>query len=509
MLVAREVSNRIWWLQAACGAVLLAVAEILAVIYDATGAHSMLSLADFLGVGARLVLAVALLRFSQLRLVAADRTAWADVSAISVVLTSLLWVFVLRLEFAGEPAGFAEFAVAIIVPGVDLLALIGLATFMFSSAKRAPAYWYLVAGTAALTMADVAWLHSELDGTGEAGIIVGVLRLACYLFLAAAAAHRSMRTLLSVDPAAGPEFSTFRLFAMLSTAVCMPAVVLAHHVFGLGLEERDELVATSALMFVSIIVVLRVWTLAKTVGNVGTHAAERRANALVQSSSDVIAVVSREMIVEYVSPSAEAVLGFAPESFVGRSLTLAVPEGERATVAGRFNALLELPPGSSRRYEISVNAADGTPRVLEIAVVNMTDDFHVGGVVLTARDVTQRKSLEAQLTEQATHDSLTGLPNRVAFLAKLTEVAEQGPGPRTITALAKSAVLIIDLDNFKQVNDSFGHAAGDALLVAVAGRLAMCARAQRISSAGLAVTSSPCLPPKSSPQNSWSRSASA
>ena len=91
---------------------------------------------------------------------------------------------------------------------------------------------------------------------------------------------------------------------------------------------------------------------------------------------------------------------------------------------------------------------------------------HVGGVVLTARDVTDRRALEEQLAHQAFHDSLTGLANRALFSERITHAIERGVRRRNLFA-----VLFIDLDDFKTVNDSLGHAAGDDLLVEVAARI--------------------------------------
>ena len=82
------------------------------------------------------------------------------------------------------------------------------------------------------------------------------------------------------------------------------------------------------------------------------------------------------------------------------------------------------------------------------------------------RDITERKALEAQLTHQATHDPLTGLPNRTLLLDRLGQILA-----RARRDSAPCAVLFLDLDRFKEINDTLGHAAGDQLLVAVAARL--------------------------------------
>jgi len=185
------------------------------------------------------------------------------------------------------------------------------------------------------------------------------------------------------------------------------------------------------------------------------RASEERFRSLVQNSSDVISIVDADGGVRYHSESVRRVLGYDPAELVdGDPLSLVHPD-DRERVA-RFVAEAALRPGVTAAETWRMRHRDGTWLHSETVAANLLEDPNVRGLVLNTRDVSDRKELEAQLVHQAFHDGLTGLANRTLF----TELA----------------VLFIDLDDFKHVNDSLGHAAGDQLLIAAARRLQGCLR---------------------------------
>ena len=115
--------------------------------------------------------------------------------------------------------------------------------------------------------------------------------------------------------------------------------------------------------------------------------------------------------------------------------------------------------------------ADGSYRYVETIATNLLDDERLQGIVLTARDVDERKAFEEQLRHRAFHDPLTQLANRALFYDRIEHALS-----REARDDHRVAVLFIDLDDFKVVNDELGHAVGDELLVDVAGRLRACLR---------------------------------
>jgi diguanylate cyclase (GGDEF)-like protein/PAS domain S-box-containing protein len=190
-----------------------------------------------------------------------------------------------------------------------------------------------------------------------------------------------------------------------------------------------------------------------------------RFRSLVQHSSDVIALLSPDLTIRYHTPSVERVLGYGEDELVGTRLSDLLPRAEAERI-GRFFAEVCAIPGTPMPRDLPLRRKDGTIVQLESVFNNLLTVSNVGGVVVTARDVTERRALEEQLSHQAFHDSLTGLANRALFWERITHAIERGVRRQNLFA-----VLFIDLDDFKTVNDSLGHAAGDELLVAAAERI--------------------------------------
>ena len=197
-----------------------------------------------------------------------------------------------------------------------------------------------------------------------------------------------------------------------------------------------------------------------------THAKWFR--ALVQNSSDVITIVDPSGTIRYQTPSAARVLGYDPAAMVGRRFGALL----RPHDADRLEAVLvdaALRPRSSQSVEFAMMHSDGRWCETETVVTSLVDDHDIRGLVLNTRDVSERKELERQLTKQAFSDSLTGLANRALFRNRVeTAVAERS------AYRGQVAVLFLDLDGFKGVNDAQGHAIGDNLLTLVADRLRRC-----------------------------------
>ncbi len=195
-----------------------------------------------------------------------------------------------------------------------------------------------------------------------------------------------------------------------------------------------------------------------------------RMTAMLQRSSDLVTVISADGTVRYQSPAAGWVLGLDPKAFLQRNLTeLMHPDDELAAFA-KIHRVLNGPTGEAQ-FSARWKHADGTWRHTETVVTNLMDDPSVAGLVLNTRDVSDRKQLEQELAHRNLHDPLTDLANRALFKESVERALRRtGRNGRSV------AVVFLDVDDFKHVNDSLGHEAGDRLLAKVADRIRTCVR---------------------------------
>lgn len=211
---------------------------------------------------------------------------------------------------------------------------------------------------------------------------------------------------------------------------------------------------------------------------------EERFRALVQNAMDVITVLGPAGRITFDSPSVTSVLGFHTGARLGELGADTLHPDDQHAARDLFARVLA-DPDTRQRLQCRVRRADGSYLWADLSITNLLDNPAVGGIVVNARDISESRDLQEQMSHQASHDALTGLPNRRFFNDRLSSTlrppaatdAGRTPADDTTGAPVRATALIfIDLDQFKPVNDRLGHEAGDDLLRQVSERFLACVR---------------------------------
>ncbi|MCC6243171.1 MAG: EAL domain-containing protein [Gemmatimonadaceae bacterium] len=278
----------------------------------------------------------------------------------------------------------------------------------------------------------------------------------------AAARHRA--SLIACGVLCG---TTRRMSFLPTIAACSALLVLIVTSLTPSLEVADAAIITASVVGLAAITrqILGLRGELAEREQAASEQADRRLAALVKYGSDMLSIVDPDTTVRYASPSHKQVMGVDPETLIGKPL---MPIVHRDDVDASKVCFARLVSRESMHESIMVRFRDirGEWRWIEAVATNLIDEPSIGGIVLNSRDVTQRKALEDQLLEQALLDPLTKLGNRRLFGDRVSHALA-----RRVRRSSDVALLLLDLDHFKFVNDTLGHAMGDALLIAVANRL--------------------------------------
>jgi diguanylate cyclase (GGDEF)-like protein/PAS domain S-box-containing protein len=385
-----------------------------------------------------------------------------------------LWYFVLR-PFTGVAASPDAIALALLYPLADLAVLVGITTIVLRHPlddHRGAITWLFV-GYALAVVADLSFNLVALVGGGRSLLVTDALYLATYLALLVGAEL----FLRSPVTAARPGRQHPRLSRAATTLPFVAAgatftllCVIALHDWVAPLSGV-ALGAAAVSVFFGARQLLSYRQNAARMAEEAVHASEARFRSLVQHSSDLIFVVGADGVIQFASSSVARLTGHPSDSLVGLELA-ALAHPDDVDVARAFMQMAGGLPAVSPPAEWRLRGADETIVRVEAVASNRLADEAVRGIVVNARDVGERKALLDQLAHQAFHDPLTGLANRALFYDRVSHALQlsQREG-RAVT------VLYLDLDGFKQVNDTMGHTEGDHLLRMIANRLRACARA--------------------------------
>jgi diguanylate cyclase (GGDEF)-like protein/PAS domain S-box-containing protein len=334
------------------------------------------------------------------------------------------------------------------------------------------------AGMLTIAVADSGYAYLTLVSSYASGSVLDAGWFAGFGLILVAAAKPVSADPPGADDVVGERRQVGVLLPYAAVLVALVIGVVWHARAGHG----DAFVAWSRSVLIVLIVCRQLLTLLENRGltrhlearvaarTAELYASAQRFRALVQQSSDVVTVVDPAGVVLYQSESIERVFGYPAAVLAGRNLTELLNGESGARLAAALRALAGRPAGTTV-LELAIRRHDGRIRQAEVTITNLLAEPSVGGLVLNSRDISERKELQDQLVHEAYHDALTGLANRVLFHEQVDAALRRSRRTDGVT------VLFLDLDGFKEVNDSLGHAAGDQLLVLVADRLRASVRA--------------------------------
>ena len=323
----------------------------------------------------------------------------------------------------------------------------------------------LTIGFSAMFLADIVWALSKVTGTYFPGGLSDAIYLTCYGWLIAAARQqlRSAPALRGSPSALGSVL----IQGMPYVAMLASFLVLVYLETNAPANPANSM--TIVIFVLTLLVMLRQGVLSRDDALLRERRAvglvEARYASLIKNASDVIMIVDVDGRLRFGSPAAERTFGIPPDDLVGRNLLDLWSESNRERLTA-FLAELDATRGRTvGPFEVVVDT-EQRRSTLECVGSNLLDDPAIAGLALNFRDVSERKALEEQLRQLAFHDPLTLLANRSLFRNRVEHALTLAHRSRQLVA-----VMFLDLDNFKNVNDSMGHAAGDRLLQAAAQRL--------------------------------------
>ncbi|MBU2663637.1 EAL domain-containing protein [Actinoplanes bogorensis] len=450
---------RRYWRSVEIGIVIFAVVAALRILSALTGTGWLVQVSIVLHLVGGFVLTGPLLGLpfsahSRTRMVGV----WLDLGTLTSAAGLLIWHFVASAQFPGGHVTLHGVGAAVVIMGAGLNLVYLTAKVVLSGVDSFARRGLYGIGASALIGglgSAIAFLHPHQP---RLNLLTIVLPLAAF---AAAVGAR----LQVVDTAAGGRPARKKRGYSLMPYVGIAAVdalVIYHNIWDVrhGMLIDGVAVGLTALVVIRQLIAFRQND--ALLARIGKQ--EKRFRLLVQNSTDMITITEPDGRTTYISPASQAVLGIDPDDLIGADLGPWLHPDDVATVNESWNEVAA-GPGNTAAYQFRLRHADGSYRWLDVISANLTGEPSVGGIVSNAKDITETRQVQARLSYEASHDMLTGLANRTLFGDRVA-AAVAGAGPDKPVS-----IVLVDLDDFKLVNDTLGHATGDALLVHVAERM--------------------------------------
>jgi diguanylate cyclase (GGDEF)-like protein len=391
------------------------------------------------------------------------RSSWLDTVVVGLGAGAVTWSTLYDAVVNQKPATYVELLYQLGAPmlGVGLIML--TSRIVIGERTLRTGYGLLLLGYALETATDVTTNALDTYVAGGAGDAVWA---AAYVLIGAAMLHPGRLAMRR-------QSLTAKARDEVNQSLTIQGVVIFSVVGAIDLRIVQSVPWPTMVVWNAVGLTIlainraRKFSLVRMVGDASASENQRQLTAMIENSREVVGLINADGTVRYASPSFGPFTGIPASKWTDQSFEqVFLPLAP--TAVGLFDSARHVQNGERVDWEGELVAIDSfSPKTIKMSIVNHVQTSEIAGFVISARDATDEASFTSRLRHQAQHDILTGLPNRALLFERIQHALD----PLTHDLSSTIAVAIVDLDDFKAVNDTLGHDKGDELLQRITGRL--------------------------------------